>query len=83
MDTSMSHNMRQILATVSDAKTEISGRSVAAWLNKSKHPEGIREGLKALTKRGLIVMRPMDDPNDEFRQRFPDWLKAVYHVPKK
>lgn len=80
----MSPNMKDILATVADARSgEISGWSVAAWLNKSRHPEGVREGLRALTKRGLIVMRPMDDPNDEWRKQFPDRLKAMYSIAPK
>lgn len=79
----MSEKMQNVLATVADAKSgEISGWSVATWLCMRRHPEGVRESLRALTNRGLIVMRPMDDPNDEFRQRFPDRLKAMYSMKK-
>jgi len=27
-----------------------------------------------------MTMRPMDDPNDEFRKAFPDRLKAMYSI---
>lgn len=77
----MSPKMKAALATIADAKSgEISGWSVAKWLNCSMYPEGVRESLRALVNRGLIVMRPMDDPNDEFRQMFPDRLKAMYSI---
>lgn len=82
----LSQNMKDVLKTVSENTNpdgRISGRSVAAWLNKSKHPEGVREALRALTNRGLIAMTPMDDPADEFRKQFPDRLKAVYSVVKR
>ena len=80
-DRPMSENMKAILATVADAKGgEISGWKVATWLLRRKHPERIRDGLRALVKRGLITMRPMDDPNDEFRKKFPDYLKAMYSI---
>lgn len=76
----MSANMRTILATVSDAKNgEISGWSVAKWMNKSFNPEGVREGLRGLTNRGLIIMRPTDDPPREF----PDRLNAMYSVRRE
>lgn len=79
----MSEKMKNVLATVADAKNgEISGWSVATWLCMRRHPEGVRESLRALVNRGLIVMRPMDDPNDEFRQRFPDRLKAMYSIAR-
>jgi hypothetical protein len=75
--------MQDVLATIADAKAgEISGRSVAAWLNQSRSPEGVRESLRALMNRGLITMRPMDDPTDEFRKAFPDRLKAMYSIRK-
>lgn len=79
----MSEKMKKVLATVADAKSgEISGWSVAKWLNQSRHPEGVRESLRALVNRGIITMRPMDDPNDEFRQKFPDRLKAMYSIAR-
>ena len=79
----MSQRMKDVLATIADAKAgEISGRSVAAWLNQSRSPEGVRESLRALMNRGLITMRPMDDPTDEFRKAFPDRLKAMYSIRK-
>lgn len=80
----MSEKMKSVLATIADAKSgEISGWSVAKWLNSSTHPEGIRESLRALTNRGLITMRPMDEDPDEFRKAFPDRLKAVYSISKE
>ncbi len=79
----MSQKMTDVLATIADAKKgEISGWSVATWLNRRRHPEGVRESLRALVNRGLIVMRPMDDPSDEFRSQFPDRLKAMYSINK-
>jgi hypothetical protein len=79
----MSENMKSILATIADARNgEISGWSVATWLLKRSHPEGIRDGLRALVNRGLITMRPMDDPADEFRKQFPDRLKAMYSIAR-
>ena len=75
----MSEKMKAALATIADAKAgEISGWSVAKWLNTSLHPEGVRESLRALTNRGLIVMRPTDDPS----RQFPDRLKAMYSIAK-
>jgi len=79
----MSEKMKLVLATIADAKNgKISGWSVATWLNQRHHPEGIRESLRALTNRGLIVLHPMDDPTDEFRKAFPDRLKAMYSINK-
>ena len=77
----MSQKMKDALATIADAKDgEISGWSVATWLGMRHHPEGVRESLRALTNRGLVTMRPMDDPNDDFRKQFPDRLKAMYSI---
>lgn len=82
--TPMSKNMETILMTIADAKSgEISGWSIAKWMNTSRHPEGIREGLRALVNRELITMRPMDEPSDEFRKVFPDRLKAMYSLKKE
>ena len=79
----MSQQMKDVLATIADAKNgEISGLSIATWLGQRKHPEGVRESLRALTNRGLIAMRPMDDPNDEFRKQFPERLKAMYSIKR-
>ena len=76
----MSQQMKDVLATIADARTgEISGWSVAKWLNKSRCPEGVRESLRALTNRGLITMRPMDDPPREF----PSRMKAMYSIKKQ
>ena len=81
--TEMSERMKQVLATIADAKAgEISGWSIATWLLQRRHPEGVRESLRALVNRGLIVMRPMDDPCDEFRKAFPDCMKAMYSLKK-
>lgn len=83
-DRPMSNNMKNVLATIADAKNgEISGWSVARWLNQSRHPEGVREGLRALVNRGMITMRSMDGPNDGFRKAFPDRLKAMYSISKQ
>jgi hypothetical protein len=80
----MSQKMKDALATIADARNgEISGWSVATWLGMTRHPEGVRESLRALTNRGLVIMRPMDDPADEFRKQFPDRLKAMYSIAKK
>jgi len=78
----MSKNMQAALAVVADARDEISGWSVATWLLARRHPEDVRESLRALTNRGLIKMRPMDDPDDEHRKQFPDRLKAMYSIVK-
>lgn len=81
-DHPMSQKMKDTLATIADAKNgEISGWSVATWLGHRLHPEGVRESLRALVNRGLVIMRPMDDPSDEFRRAFPDRLKAMYSLP--
>lgn len=81
--TEISERMKQVLATIADAKAgEISGWSIATWLLQRRHPEGVRESLRALVNRGLIVMRPMDDPRDEFRKAFPDRMKAMYSLKK-
>ena len=81
--TEMSERMKQVLATIADAKAgEISGWSIATWLLQRRHPEGVRESLRALVNRGLIVMRPMDDPRDEWRKAFPDRMKAMYSLKK-
>ena len=76
--------MKQVYAVIADAKNgEISGRSVSIWLLRRHHPDGIREALKGLERRGLIHMRPMDDPEDEFRKMFPDRMKAMFSVTKE
>ena len=80
-DRPLSERMQRILATIADAKSgEISGWSVAKWLQLDSF--FTREGLRALVNRGLIVMRPTDDPNDEFRKAFPDRMKAMYSIAK-
>jgi hypothetical protein len=80
----MSKKMEAALATIADAKNgEISGWSVATWLGNRSDPSGVRESLRALTNRGLVTMRPMDDPDDEFRRQFPDRLKAMYSIKKE
>ena len=86
----MSKNMQDILATIADARNgEISGWSIARWLNKrefpnkSRYPEGVREGLRALVNRGLITMRPMDDPKDDWSKAFPNRLTAMYSIAKR
>ena len=82
-DRPMSERMKKILATIADAKSgEISGWSIAKWLNQSFHPEGVRESLRSLVNRGMITMRPMDYPNDYFRKAFPDRMKAMYSIKK-
>ena len=80
----LSKKMACVLAVVADAKAgEISGWSIATWLGMRRHPEGVRASLGALVNRGLITMRPMDDPGDEFRGQFPDKLKAMYSMAKE
>ena len=82
-DRPMSEGMKKILATIADAKSgEISGWSIAKWLNQSQYSTAIREGLKALVNRGLVTMRPVDDPADEWRKQFPDRMKAMYSLKK-
>ena len=74
---------KQVLATIADAKAgEISGLSIASWLLRRQHPDGIRSVLLSLQSRGLITMRPTDGPTDEFRRRFPDRLKAMYAIKR-
>ena len=70
----MSQRIQGVLATVADARDGISGRSVAAWLNCSSYPEGVRESLRALVARGLIDMRRMED------REYPDYLAARYYL---
>lgn len=75
MSQPITKGMQQVLDTITDAKNgEISGWSVATWLNQSRSPEGVRERLRALTKRGLITMRRVED------KEFPDRLQAMYSV---
>ena len=76
---------KRTLACIADAKAgEISGLSVAAWvLARRWNLQGLVETLKCLERRGLIVMRPMDDPNDAHRQRFPNRMKAMYSIAHK
>jgi hypothetical protein len=75
----MSEGMKAVLATIADAKAgEISGWSVATWLGMRFAPEGVRERLRGLVNRGLVTMRPMDDPP----RQFPDRLKAMYSIKK-
>ena len=82
-DRPMSKRMQDVLAVIADAKNgEISGWSIATWLLQRQHPECVRESLRGLVNRGLITMRPMDDPNDDFRKAFPDRMKAMYSVVK-
>lgn len=79
----MSDRMEAVLAVVKDAREgQISGWSVAKWLNQGRHPDGVRESLRALTNRGLIVMKPMEVDPDEFRKAFPDRLLALYSPAK-
>ena len=83
-DRPMSERMQKILATIADAKSgEISGWSIAKWLNQSRCPDGVREGLRGLVNRGLVTMRPVDDPNDGWRRVFPDRMKAMYSIAKQ
>ena len=80
----LTKNMQLILDTIKLAhRKEISGMSIATWLLKRGGKDGIREGLKGLERRGLVSMRPVDDPSDEFRQQFPDRMKAMYSLRKE
>ena len=74
----------KVLAAIKDAKGGyISGQSIATWLLRRKNPDGVRTVLRSLENRGLIVMRPMDDPSDEFRKMFPDRMKAMFSMKEK
>jgi hypothetical protein len=74
----------KVLAVIKDAKNgEISGLSIATWLLRRRDQQGIRTVLRSLENRGLITMRPMDDPNDEWRKQFPDRMKAMFSVKEK
>jgi hypothetical protein len=71
----------EVLAVIKDARAgEISGLSIATWLLRRKNTEGIKTILRSLENRGLITMRPMDSPTDEFRKQFPDRMKAMYSL---
>jgi len=73
----------KVLAVIADAKAgEISGLSISTWLLRRKNSGGIHEVLRTLENRGLIIMRPMDDPKDEFRKQFPDRMKAMFSIAK-
>jgi hypothetical protein len=73
----------QVLAVIADAKTgEISGLSIATWLLRRHNPDEIRTVLRSLENRGLIIMRPMDDPSDKFGKMFPDRMKAMFSIKK-
>jgi hypothetical protein len=79
----LTKKMKDFLAVIADAKAgEISGWSIATWLGMRRDPSGVRERLRALVNRELIVMRPTDDPADEWRKAFPDRLKAMYSIRK-
>ena len=79
----LNDRQKQVLATIADASSgEISGTSIATWLLCRRDYSGLRETLKCLQRRGLITMRPMDDPNDEYRKQWPDMMKAMYSIVK-
>lgn len=79
MPSPMSERMKLVLASVADAKSgSITGWALAKWLNQSCNPEGVRESLIGLVKRGLIDMHPKDcRPGD-----FPSLLNASYSIRK-
>jgi hypothetical protein len=82
-DRPMSERMQKILATIADAKSgEISGWSITKWMNQSRNPDGVREALRGLVNRGLVTMRPVDDPSHEWSRQFPDRMKAMYSLKK-
>lgn len=70
----------RVLACIADAKAgEISGLSVAAWvLGRRWDLQGLVETLKCLERRGLIVMRPTDEPP----AIYPNRMKAMYSIAK-
>ena len=73
----------QVLAVIQDARAgEISGLSIATWLLRKHNQSGIATVLRSLQNRGLICMRPLDDPNDKWRRQFPDRMKAMYSIRK-
>ena len=81
MTSPISKNMQLVLDTIKLAGNgEVCGNSIVTWLGFPHSRDGVRESLRALTNRGLIVMRPMDDPTDEFRKLYPDRLKAMYSI---
>lgn len=71
--------MQAILRTIGDAKSgEISGHSIAKWLQMNDR-QALIERLRGLVKRGLVTMRPVDDPP----RQYPDRMKAMYSVAKE
>lgn len=71
--------MQAILRTIADAKSgEISGHSIAKWLQMHDR-QALVERLRGLVNRGLVTMRPVDDPP----RMYPDRMKAMYSVVKE
>jgi len=55
----MTYLQLQVLRTIADAKAgEISGKSICAWLERSRYPEGIYSVLRSLLAKELILERP-------------------------
>ena len=71
--------MREALAVISDARNgEISGQSIATWmLRRAWGWDGVREALKGLERRNLVVMHRHD--NDDF----PDRKRATFSINKE
>ena len=77
----LNKHQREVLAVIADAKSgQISGQSIATWLLCRTNFDAIRETLKSLERRGLVDMKPMDDPSDEQRRKYPDRRKALYSI---
>lgn len=72
--------MREALAVIADARNgEISGHSIATWmLRRTNGWEGVREALKGLERRNLIIMHRHDDGGD-----FPNRRKATFSINKE
>ena len=72
--------MREALAVIADAKNgEITGQSIATWmLRRTRGWAGVREALKGLERRNLVVMHRHDDGGD-----FPDRRRATFSINKE
>lgn len=64
----MTHLQSQVMRTIADAKAgEISGHSIAMWLNSSRDPSGVYSSLRSLVKKGWVKEEVKDYwPNGNF-----------------
>jgi hypothetical protein len=80
-DKPLTKSMQAVLDTIEMADAgEISGRSIAAWLNKSRDFDGVRESLKALVRRDLITRKIVDNPKYTDQSIQPDYYGAKYSI---